>query len=151
MSVPVPITSRHAAAGRRSSVRTLPSFDRCRREADLTAATTGGIGPGGQPLGPRLKWPAYPKSAATQQNWDAASDIGRIKVELSSGFTYQVGEQVVYNKLTDVVCFSFFPAPIGTSKPDLQRPRRVETLTQRKTTLSVWASHGQMFQCSSIL
>ena len=60
-----------------------------------------------------LTWPTWRKSAIAQRDWDAADSAGRIKVELAAGFKEQLGGKVVFTTLSTIVCFAFFPAPIG--------------------------------------
>jgi hypothetical protein len=62
-----------------------------------------------------LAWPGFNKSATMQRNWDAADPRGRIRVELAAGFMEQVDGRMAFTNLSTIVCFSFFPAPIGMS------------------------------------
>jgi hypothetical protein len=62
-----------------------------------------------------LIWPTWRKSATSQRDWDAADSAGRIKVELAAGFKEQLGGKTVFTTLSTIVCFAFFPAPIGKS------------------------------------
>jgi hypothetical protein len=62
-----------------------------------------------------LNWPSFHKSATMQRDWDAADPTGRIKVELAAGFKEQLDGEMVFTTLSTIVCFSFFPAPIGKS------------------------------------
>lgn len=61
----------------------------------------------------QLGWPNFHKSATTQRQWDAADPAGRIKIELSAGFNEELGGKMVFTKLSTIVTFAFFPAPIG--------------------------------------
>lgn len=60
-----------------------------------------------------LIWPAWRKTATSQRDWDAADSAGRIKVELAAGFKELLGGKTVFTTLSSIVCFAFFPAPIG--------------------------------------
>ena len=62
-----------------------------------------------------LAWPTFHKSAATQRDWDAADSAGRIKVELAAGFKEQINGKVVFTTLSTIVCFAFYPVPVGKS------------------------------------
>ena len=72
-----------------------------------------------------LIWPDWRKSASSQREWDAADSAGRIKVELAAGFKEQQGGKVVFTTLSTVVCFSFYPAPIGKSLVLMSPKKRI--------------------------
>jgi len=71
--------------------------------------------PNGNTFSHELAWPTWRKSAISQRDWDASDSAGRIKVELAAGFKERLDGKMVFTTLSTIVCFAFFPAPIGKS------------------------------------
>jgi hypothetical protein len=62
-----------------------------------------------------LRFPPFHRTMLSQNSWNAADTMGRIRVELSSGwFDEKFGRFV---KGADHVNFAFQPGPMGVSYP----------------------------------
>ena len=59
----------------------------------------------------RLRFPPFHHTITSQSHWDAADLMGRIRLELSTGYVDVKHHRFV--KMFNVVNFSFQPAPIG--------------------------------------
>ncbi|KAF2857128.1 hypothetical protein K470DRAFT_261090 [Piedraia hortae CBS 480.64] len=59
--------------------------------------------------GPSMTFPVFHKEILHQPNWNAADDLGRIKVQVSAGYEVDAG----FVTLVDYVIFSFQPVPLG--------------------------------------
>jgi hypothetical protein len=58
----------------------------------------------------QLRFPPFHRELMAQNHWNASDRMGRIRLELSAGFTHGLGP---FNKMGDVVTFAFQPAPMG--------------------------------------
>lgn len=59
-----------------------------------------------------LTWPKFYKESISSRDWDAASEQGRIKLELSGGSGRRNDAGWYLEKISNIVIFSFFPCPI---------------------------------------
>lgn len=60
----------------------------------------------------QLRFPPFHKTMLSQNTWNAADTLGRIRVELSSGYLDEkCGGR--FSKLAGHVIFAFQPAPMG--------------------------------------
>lgn len=72
------------------------------------------------PITEALLFPGFDPSTVSQREWKPADDTGRIKLEVSAGHATDLHGFMKFTKLSTVVCFSFFPAPMGRSAPALK-------------------------------
>jgi len=63
-----------------------------------------------------LTFPAFHKETASQAQWCATDDRGRVRVHLSAGYNVESGGKSHFFRLVDHVIFSFQPAPMGKSQ-----------------------------------
>lgn len=64
-----------------------------------------------------LEFPGFHRHLMSQSHWNACDEIGRVKVELSAGYTIanQLDGKLHFVKNLTHVVFSFQPAPLGMS------------------------------------
>lgn len=60
-----------------------------------------------------LRFPPFHRAIMSETHWDATEDLGRIKIELSQGYQVERDGKVIFHKHSNVVCYSFQPAPLG--------------------------------------
>jgi hypothetical protein len=58
----------------------------------------------------RLRFPNFHSELLSQSYWNPADDLGRLKVVLAEGFS---GEQFGFERVKNLVAFSFQHAPLG--------------------------------------
>ena len=66
----------------------------------------------------KMQFPSFHEELLSQSYWNPGDDLGRIKVVISEGFSR---EQLTYpfERIKNIVSFSFQHAPLGTYSPDL--------------------------------
>lgn len=60
-----------------------------------------------------LRFPPFHRDIMSQAYWEASDQVGRIRVELSTGYMDSKSKQFV--KFMNLVNFAFQPAPMGKS------------------------------------
>lgn len=60
----------------------------------------------------RLRFPRFHKELLHQDRWDAADDVGRIKIIITEGFPRD-SPSVPIERVKNVVAFSFQHAPLS--------------------------------------
>lgn len=58
--------------------------------------------------------PFYPELIRTRNWWSVSENLGRIKVIIADGFG-KVQNEPVFERVRNIVCFSFQHAPLGMS------------------------------------
>ncbi|KAK5276214.1 hypothetical protein LTR16_011566, partial [Cryomyces antarcticus] len=62
--------------------------------------------------GQQLRFPPFHQEVLAQSHWTAGESLGRIKVIVSEGYQGLGQGKVQFERVNDIVCFSFQHAPL---------------------------------------